>query len=280
MTAKYQLIVNSDDPSELAKILAALGSSTAVATVQAVGGASVAGGSMHGSSASGEESEEDEKDGAPADPNGVDSTNLPWDDRIHSTPAQLTEKGVWRAKRGVGKNKEFVAQVEAELRARGQQQQQPVPQPPQTPAPVYQQPAPPMQTQQFPQPGQFDPNTQTQPVYQPAPAPQFPQPGHFPPPVQQSPQQFQQPAPAVQAQPQTMQQPGAPVQQFTPPTGVDFGGFMQKIQVMIGQQMFDHTYLQSVSHRVGVASITDLQSAPDKMQQAIQLMASEGKWIN
>ena len=43
-----------------------------------------------------------------------DSTGLPHDARIHSTPAALTSKGVWRAKRGV--DKQLVATVEAELR--------------------------------------------------------------------------------------------------------------------------------------------------------------------
>ena len=43
-----------------------------------------------------------------------DSTGLPHDARIHSTPAVITAKGVWRAKRGV--DKQLVATVEAELR--------------------------------------------------------------------------------------------------------------------------------------------------------------------
>ena len=43
-----------------------------------------------------------------------DNTGLPHDARIHSTPAVITTKGVWRAKRGV--DKQLVAQVEAELR--------------------------------------------------------------------------------------------------------------------------------------------------------------------
>ena len=44
-----------------------------------------------------------------------DSTGLPWDARIHSTPAAQTTKGVWRAKRGA--DPQLVLQVEAELRA-------------------------------------------------------------------------------------------------------------------------------------------------------------------
>lgn len=45
---------------------------------------------------------------------GVDSSGLPWDDRIHSTPAKARADGTWRARRGV--SDELVAQVTAELR--------------------------------------------------------------------------------------------------------------------------------------------------------------------
>lgn len=263
MTAKFQLIVNSDDPSELVKILAALGASTAIVPTVHV--------TAPGTSATtADEDEDDASAGIPADATGVDSTGLPWDDRIHSTPAAMTEKGVWRAKRGVGKNKAFVEQVEAELRARvsGQVQQQPTQQ-----QPVYQAPAP--QQPQFPQPGQFDPNA-VQQAYQ-APAPQQPQ---FPPPVQQQSTYPTSPMPQVQAQPQTTQQPGAQSYGVQPPQGVDFGGFMQKIQVLISQQMVDPQYLQSVAQRIGVASITDLQNSPQLLQNAVNLMASEGRWVN
>lgn len=64
-----------------------------------------------------------------------DGTGLPWDARIHSDPASLTAKNVWRAKRGV--DKALVAQVEAELR--GQQPQIATPAPvaaPAAPAPL------------------------------------------------------------------------------------------------------------------------------------------------
>lgn len=43
-----------------------------------------------------------------------DATGLPWDARIHSTPASLTAKGVWRSKRGV--DDALVASVTAELK--------------------------------------------------------------------------------------------------------------------------------------------------------------------
>lgn len=45
----------------------------------------------------------------------VDKNGLPWDSRIHSSNKALTEKGVWRARRGV--DTALVSQVEIELRA-------------------------------------------------------------------------------------------------------------------------------------------------------------------
>lgn len=44
-----------------------------------------------------------------------DANGLPWDDRIHSTPAKLKADGAWRARRGV--SDELVAEVTAELLA-------------------------------------------------------------------------------------------------------------------------------------------------------------------
>lgn len=44
----------------------------------------------------------------------VDKDGLPWDERIHASSKALTEKGVWRSRRGV--DKQLVAKVEAELR--------------------------------------------------------------------------------------------------------------------------------------------------------------------
>lgn len=49
-------------------------------------------------------------------PPAADSTGLPYDSRIHSDPPTLTDKGVWRKRRGV--TKEQVTTVEAELRQR------------------------------------------------------------------------------------------------------------------------------------------------------------------
>lgn len=45
----------------------------------------------------------------------LDAAGLPWDERIHSSNRQKTEKNVWRMKRNV--NPEVKSKVEAELRA-------------------------------------------------------------------------------------------------------------------------------------------------------------------
>lgn len=62
--------------------------------------------------------EQDDPTDTAADTNTThDKEGMPWDTRIHSTPAKLTSKGVWRGKRGVQDT--LVASVTAELRAAG-----------------------------------------------------------------------------------------------------------------------------------------------------------------
>lgn len=63
---------------------------------------------------------QDDDDGAPADVNApaFDKTGMPWDARIHSSSKKIGKDGTWNQMRGIGSKPEFVAQVEAELRAR------------------------------------------------------------------------------------------------------------------------------------------------------------------
>lgn len=64
---------------------------------------------------------------APTDASGaivLDKNGLPWDKRIHSDPASMTDKGVWRKKRGV--DEVAFNAVAAELRA-AQPAQPPLP---------------------------------------------------------------------------------------------------------------------------------------------------------
>lgn len=74
----------------------------------------------------------------------VDQAGLPWDKRIHSDPAALTSKGVWRARRGAVPAD--VVRIEAELRG-GAAPTAPAPAAPIAPvvsAPVAAAPAAPM----------------------------------------------------------------------------------------------------------------------------------------
>ena len=91
--------------------------------------------------------DDDESGDTEADTTTVDAEGIPWDDRIHSTPAKRTKNGIWRKKRGVQES--MISQVEAELKAKLAATPVP-PQPAPAPAPMAtppaaapQQPAPP-----------------------------------------------------------------------------------------------------------------------------------------
>lgn len=232
----------------LAKILTVLNGSTAIASVAP--------------STAPAATDDDETTDTDVAPGTLDKNGLPWDDRIHSTPAKLTGKGVWRAKRGV--TEALVSQVEAELRARMAQQPQqppaPVAAPEQPAAPQYQPPAPPVPQHQYQPQQPAPPVQQPQPVYQ-APVPQPQQPAPVAP-----------PPPPVQSGP------------------LDFNGFMQRVQVLLqqrdasGNPLIDANYLASVAARVGqafnaaVGSITDIAGNQQMIDYAVQVMASEGRW--
>lgn len=85
---KFSIVINSDDPSVIAAVLAAAGGADVLA--------------------------EDETPNAAAP--AVDSKGLPWDARIHASTKRQNADGGWKAKSKV--DAALVAQVEAELRAR------------------------------------------------------------------------------------------------------------------------------------------------------------------
>lgn len=72
--------------------------------------------SLFGALGLGASAEDNDTAGDSAPVAGVthDNTGLPWDGRIHSTPATLTAKGLWRAKKNT--DAALKAAVEAELR--------------------------------------------------------------------------------------------------------------------------------------------------------------------
>lgn len=256
---KYSLTITSDNPSELAKLLAHLGGTTAVATYAPSPMPSVPTNTGH--------EDDDENGDTIAAAGTVDKNGLPWDDRIHSTPAKLTAKGVWRAKRGV--NPALVTQVEAELRAR-----------PAIPADA----------------GTAGPAAMaaTAPAPMPMPAqPQFTPPANVPmpgAPVMQQPAPM--PMPSPMPAPVPVQQPAPQPVQPPQATGpLDFNGFMQKIQVLLQQKdangapLIDAPYLSTVAQRVGAAfnvpcnSITDLSANQQWIDYAVQIMQHEQRWI-
>lgn len=200
---------------------------------------------------------------AMAAPGTVDGSGLPWDDRIHSTPAKLTTKGVWRKRKGV--DDATVSAVEAELRARSAPPQ-PQMQPQTTmPAPAPAAPAPqPVMQQPMPAPV---PQPQMQPqTAMPAPAPTVTMAANPSAPV-----------------PQQALQPVAPPPQNT----VDFAAFMSKVAQLVQAGLADSNYFAGLCQRIVAAynntvvvnSIADFQNQPAVMEYAIQVMASEGRWM-
>lgn len=216
----------------------------------------------------GNDEDGDETGPVNTDAPAVDSSGLPWDERIHSSNKATTDKGVWRKRRGVSDT--TVAAVEAELRARTA---------PNQPAPMFteQQPAPVMQ---MPAPA---PQPQPMPQMQPAPQPMPTMPAPAPMPVQSQP-----------TQPQPMPQTAPPVPQPTA-TGVsmDFPTFMQALSQQMqkrdanGMPLIDTEYLARVTSEVSTAFgvplgvITDIVSQPraaEMIVYAVQCMQRDQKW--
>lgn len=246
-------------PSELAAILATLGASASVVAMTGIPGAGATG-----------NADDDESGDTAAAPGATDKNGLPWDERIHSTPAKLTGKGVWRAKRGV--NDALVQQVEAELRSRPQQ---PAPVPQMQPQPVMQPPVP------VPQPTAVPQMQQPVPVYQP-PQPMF---------DANIPAQIPGAATHSAINPPVPQQPTQIAQTQVAPGTLDFNTFMGKVQQIVqlrdpnGNVLADANYFASVAQRVGQAfgvnlgSIAEFGADQRYVDYAAQIMSSEGRWV-
>lgn len=255
MNVTSDLTLKNVTPEQIAAVFAALYGNTGTSTPAIV--AATAPGGTTATAVSGD----DENSDADAPAGALDKNGLPHDDRIHSTPAKLTTKGVWRAKRGVD-DAAFIASVENELRARvaasanaTTAQPQPTPVPVQQPVPVQT-----LETTTIPQ----------QPV------------AVQPVPVQQS-----QPTPVPVQQPVAVQ----PVQVQQPQPGAyDYASFMQRIGQLVnmagadGLALVTPDYLGSVVDRVNsgyqkqFAAITDLGEHQAYVDYAIQLMFADGRW--
>jgi hypothetical protein len=246
---KYSLTIASDDPNDLARIIAALGAGgtpveaspaplyTPPAPMPPLPGPAGAPAATDG----------DDDDGSPGDPNApaFDSSGLPWDERIHSSSRKTGKDGTWNKRRG-GPTGPALAAIEAELRARA--------------APPAQMPAP--------QP-QYAPPPVAQPV--PAPVPQYTPP--MPVPAQQyAPPPVAQPAPLPVPVPQVTPAP-APTAQPT-----DFHSFMQGVgertskQMPDGSMMLHAEYLAQLAQRISQAVYRRHrpcgQSGPDRLYRS------------
>lgn len=191
--------------------------------------------------------DDDESGDQPVAAGTVDKDGLPHDTRIHSEPAKLTTKGVWRKRRGV--TDQEVATVEAELRARAGQ-----------PGPVS-----PMGALG---PGVVMSPPMTMPPGYPAPQPA---PVMTAPPVQFTAPPVMQPAPA----PAPVPQPAANV--------TDFQSFMMAIQPLLNNGKVDAEYFGNLVQRINGAAqtqfgaITDLASRPDLCGWVWNTIVADGK---
>lgn len=239
---KFDLIVKDASAADVGRILALFGGTATAIPIAGTGGSiplAANGG------------DDDETGDTPAVVGQLDANGLPHDNRIHSEPAKLTTKGVWRARRGVAT--QLVAQVEAELRAR--MQSAPAATPPMPTVPAMPEATAPAAVPPMPQPNAAP--VYTPPAAQPVATPPMP--------------------PAVQPAPQP-----------TPPaaTGaVDFGTFMQMFTAkMATNPGLNGEYLAwavpqlNAAHGVNMNVITDIVQCPHVIPAAIALFTENGRW--
>lgn len=197
--------------------------------------------------------EDDEADEA-SDGSGTDSTGLPWDARIHSTPAAKTNKGVWRKRRGL--DDATFATVSAELRAaQGQAPTLPPAAPQPLPAPTPPMPTATAETAPIAPPPLPTPEPAAAPQPLPTPMPTVPEPLPVPTPT---------PTP----------EPAAAEQQW------DFATLMQAIGPKMGEGegQINAAYLATVCGVYGLNSITDLAPQPEKIPQVVAQFQVDGRW--
>jgi hypothetical protein len=266
---KYVLTISSDDPNELARVLAALGagasqSDSAAYTVpyppQPTPQMPTPPMPLPGAAAAPAPAGDDTDDGAAPDPNApaYDSTGLPWDERIHSSSRKTGNDGTWNKRRGGPKGAELAA-IETELRARG--------------APAMPTPAPVAQPMPLP------------PVAGPVPA--MPVPAYTPPPMPVPVPEAV--APVAPAMPLPV---AAPVAAAPDPAAIptDFHQFMTEIGQRTGQPgpngapLIDATYLAELAARISqtsgrqLRSVADLAANPDLITYTVQVMQYDGRW--
>ncbi len=209
--------------------------------------------------------------GAPA----VDSSGMPWDERIHAGTKATVADGTWRKKRGV--NEAFVTAIEAQLRSQAGSPQPvaapaPVPAPVPVPPPVAMPAAVPMQPTAMPV-------TETPPAPMPVAVP-----APVPMPAPPMPVAAPEPAPAP-----------APVEQPAAAAGATpFIAFMTHMSEQMNKTGADGLPLVHADYLAGLTSeisaafapqgfgpfgvITDIKDHPVMIDYAIQLMQRDGRW--
>lgn len=195
---------------------------------------------------------DDEPATVSSNPPAVDSTGLPWDERIHSATKSTVANGQWRRKKGVPD--ELVAQVEAQLRGAVAQPAQQI------------QPADPFAQfmQQTAQPA--TPAPVAQPVQPAAPAP-MPQP-----------MQAMAPLDAQQTAAFFAQQPAmAPATAPTSPAPADFPSFMKVLAGAVAAQKVDPAYINGLCQQLGIGAIADLMGNTALIPVAYNKLITDGK---
>lgn len=243
MSYKFALTINTNEPGDIAAVLAALNGSTA----------------MNSTAPAAAPAGDDEDDNAPpatVAPGEKDSTGLPYDARIHSKNATKTKEGAWRKVKGV--DAALVTAVEAELRAAG------------TPAPAAAPVTPPNA-----------PAAPTPPAPSPVPDGGTPAVAPVPAPTPVSNVSTPPAAPATPPTPPTA--PVAPATPPATPatTTLDFGGLMQVVSngMTANPVLIDDAFIGWLNSQLGVTQLPEIAADPAKIAQAYQLLVDHKRVV-
>jgi len=212
-------------------------------------------------------------DDAPAatDAPALDSTGLPWDERIHAASKAMVAGNKWRKRKGVS-DVTFAA-IEAELRGA----------PVELPAPIQ------MPAMQMPSLAPMMPAVEAAvaqtPIMQMPPAltPPLVQPEPVAAPVMQMPPALVAAAPVMAPQPAPAPEPVA-----APSGDLDMAGFMAHLTTLMSQGRVTTDDLIAVVGAINAAftphghaligAITDVGSDPQKLAYAVQVLQANAKW--
>ena len=184
----------------------------------------------------------------PAAPDGVnvDSAGLPWDGRIHASSKAVNKDGTWRRRRNL--DKDFIENVEAELRATMNAASEP-------PAPAAAPAAPAAPAASEPPAPAAAPAA---PAASEPPAPAAPAFGRGE--VPAAPAASEPPAPAAAPAAPAASEPPAPA------SGLQFGDVMQAVTQAIHKGQIHQDTVNEIARDVGLPSVVMLSNRPDLLQ--------------